>query len=181
MKKLFKVVGILFLFLNPNAFSAEQTKTLLKPGWSFKGFFGKFDRSSLQRGYQVYTEVCAACHSLNYLSYRNLSEKGGPEFSIEQAKAKLDIEKQANEAKLKKDLMMFEFELNMKLEKIKADALKGKEKEKEDRKDERTRIQATQQSELIDQRNNDKLPKNFESTSNDTMGGGFGLGGFDPR
>ena len=86
MKKLFKVVGILFLFLNPNAFSAEQTKTLLKPGWSFKGFFGKFDRSSLQRGYQVYTEVCAACHSLNYLSYRNLSEKGGPEFSKEQVK-----------------------------------------------------------------------------------------------
>ena len=86
MKKLLKVVGILFLFLSTNSFSAEQTKTLLEPGWSFKGFFGKFDRSSLQRGYQVYTEVCAACHSLNYLSYRNLSEKGGPEFSKEQVK-----------------------------------------------------------------------------------------------
>ena len=103
------------------------------------------------------------------------------EISIEQAKAKLDIEKQANEAKLKKDLMIFEFELNMKLEKMKADALRGKEKEKEDRKDERTRIQATQQSELIDQRNNGKMPKNFESAGNDTMGGGFDLGGFDPR
>ena len=86
MKKLLKVVGILFLFLNPNAFSAEQTKTLLKPGWSFKGFFGKFDRAQLQRGYQVYTEVCAACHSMKYLSYRNLSQPGGPEFSEQQAK-----------------------------------------------------------------------------------------------
>ena len=58
----------------------------MSPGWSFKGFFGKFDRASLQRGYQVYTEVCAACHSMKYLSYRNLSEAGGPEFSVEQAK-----------------------------------------------------------------------------------------------
>ena len=60
---------------------------LLKTDWSFKGLFGKFDRGSLQRGYQVYTEVCASCHSLKYVSYRNLAEKGGPEFSIEQAKA----------------------------------------------------------------------------------------------
>ena len=72
------------LFLQWNA--AERTHELLNPGWSFKGFFGKFDRASLQRGYQVYTEVCAACHSMKYLSYRNLSEPGGPEFSKEQAK-----------------------------------------------------------------------------------------------
>ena len=54
---------------------------ILKTDWSFKGLFGKFDRGSLQRGYQVYTEVCASCHSMKYLSYRNLGEKGGPEFS----------------------------------------------------------------------------------------------------
>ena len=66
--------------------AAERSHELLSPGWSFKGFFGKFDRASLQRGYQVYAEVCAACHSMKYLSYRNLSEAGGPEFSIEQAK-----------------------------------------------------------------------------------------------
>ena len=86
MKRFFKIIVIIFLFINSNSISAEQTNKLLKPGWSFKGFFGKFDRSSLQRGYQVYTEVCASCHSLNYLSYRNLSEKGGPEFSEEQVK-----------------------------------------------------------------------------------------------
>ena len=59
----------------------------LKTDWSFKGVFGTFDRASLQRGYQVYQEVCAGCHSVQHLSYRNLSEKGGPEFSVEEAKA----------------------------------------------------------------------------------------------
>ena len=59
----------------------------MKTDWTFKGLFGKFDRASLQRGYQVYTEVCASCHSMKYLSYRNLAEKGGPEFSEAQAKA----------------------------------------------------------------------------------------------
>ena len=53
----------------------------------FVGIFGTFDRASLQRGYQVYQDVCAGCHSVQHLSYRNLSEKGGPEFSIEEAKA----------------------------------------------------------------------------------------------
>ena len=41
----------------------------------------------MQRGYQVYQEVCASCHSLKYVSYRNLSEPGGPEFSNDEAKA----------------------------------------------------------------------------------------------
>ena len=59
----------------------------MKADWTFKGLLGKFDRASLQRGYQVYTEVCAACHSMKYISYRNLMEKGGPEFSEEQVKA----------------------------------------------------------------------------------------------
>jgi len=59
----------------------------LNVDWSFKGIFGTFDRASLQRGYQVYQEVCSGCHSVQHLSYRNLSEEGGPEFSIEEAKA----------------------------------------------------------------------------------------------
>ena len=59
----------------------------LNTEWSFKGIFGTFDRASLQRGYQVYQEVCAGCHSVQHLSYRNLSENGGPEFSVEEAKA----------------------------------------------------------------------------------------------
>jgi ubiquinol-cytochrome c reductase cytochrome c1 subunit len=88
VKKIFKLFSIIILLsLNIySAFSAEKVE-YLKTDWSFKGLFGKFDRASLQRGYQVYTEVCAACHSMKYLSYRNLSEKGGPEFSVAQAKA----------------------------------------------------------------------------------------------
>ncbi len=88
MKNIIKLFSIIILFCasSVNVISAEKVE-YLKTDWTFKGLFGKFDRASLQRGYQVYTEVCAACHSMKYLSYRNLSEKGGPEFSVAQAKA----------------------------------------------------------------------------------------------
>ena len=84
--KFFYLILICSFFFSHSVFGEEKTK-LLTTDWSFKGFFGKFVRGSLQRGYQVYTEVCASCHSMKYLSYRNLSETGGPEFSEEQAKA----------------------------------------------------------------------------------------------
>ena len=93
MKNIFKPWVIIFLvfllttFFSFKVFSAENNKKLLTTDWSFKGFTGKFDRSSLQRGYQVFTEVCASCHSMQYLSYRNLAEPGGPEFSEAEAKA----------------------------------------------------------------------------------------------
>ena len=88
MKNILKLFSVIILFSasSVNVISAEKVE-FLKTDWTFKGLFGKFDRASLQRGYQVYTEVCAACHSMKYLSYRNLSEKGGPEFSVAQAKA----------------------------------------------------------------------------------------------
>ena len=79
------IVGLIISIFSQSI--AAEKVDYLKTDWSFKGIFGKFDRASLQRGYQVYTEVCAACHSMKYLSYRNLTEKGGPEFSLEQAKA----------------------------------------------------------------------------------------------
>ena len=88
MKIFFKSILFLtfFVIYGLNSIAAEKSHELLSPGWSFKGFFGKFDRAQLQRGYQVYTEVCSACHSIKYLSYRNLSQPGGPEFSDQQAK-----------------------------------------------------------------------------------------------
>jgi len=89
VKKIIKLLFFLTLlinFNNPKAI-AESSSKLLKVDWSFKSFIGKFDRASLQRGYQVYNEVCSSCHSVKYLSYRNLAEKGGPEFSEEEAKA----------------------------------------------------------------------------------------------
>ena len=87
MKKLASLF-ILFtsiLFFQNQSISAEKPK-FLETDWTFKGLFGKYDRGALQRGYQVYTEVCAACHSMQYLSYRNLAEPGGPEFTEEEAK-----------------------------------------------------------------------------------------------
>jgi hypothetical protein len=77
--------------------------------------------------------------------------------------------------------MELEFQFNMQLKGVEVDGQKNKESQKEDRKDERTRIQASQQSELIDQRNSGKPPKNFESAGNDILSGDFDLGAFDPR
>ena len=80
------LITILFFGFSVTSNAAEKVE-YLKTDWSFKGLFGKFDRAALQRGYQVYTEVCSSCHSMKYLSYRNLAEEGGPEFTIAQAKA----------------------------------------------------------------------------------------------
>ena len=103
------------------------------------------------------------------------------EAELEEVKSQLDVRKMMQEANIKKELMAYEFQLNMQLKQMEAEVLKTKEKEKEDRKDQRTRIQATQQSEMIDQRNNQKPPKNFESSGNDILSGGFDLSTFGPR
>lgn len=81
------VVACLIFFFTNISIAKETNIELLKQNWSFDGFFGKFDRTSLQRGYQVYKEVCASCHSMKQVSFRNLSEPGGPEFSEAEVKA----------------------------------------------------------------------------------------------
>ena len=88
MKNLLRILSLIILFFGSTYYSnAAEKIEYLKTDWSFKGLFGKFDRGALQRGYQVYSEVCSSCHSMKYLSYRNLAEKGGPEFTEAQAKA----------------------------------------------------------------------------------------------
>ena len=99
---------------------------------------------------------------------------------LSQMQAQIDMQKTQQEAALKKELMALEFQYNMQLKGVEVDGVKDREKQKEDRKDERTKIQATQQSEMIEQRNSGKPPKNFESAGNDILGGGFDLGSFDP-
>jgi len=98
-----------------------------------------------------------------------------------QMEAEIEAQKMLQEVQMKKELMALEFQYNMQLKGIEVEGMKSREKEKEDRKDERTKIQATQQSEMIEQRNSGKPPKNFESAGNDILGGGFDLGSFDPR
>ena len=100
---------------------------------------------------------------------------------LEQMKAQLESQKMQQEVMHKKELMELEFQYNMQLKGIEVDGMKDREKQKEDRKDERTKIQATQQSELIDQRKTGAPPKKFESAGNDILGGGFGMETFNPR
>ncbi len=62
---------------------------LVKPArheWSFAGFFGRYDQAQLQRGYQVYKEVCASCHAMKLVKFRNLADEGGPGFSEDAVK-----------------------------------------------------------------------------------------------
>ena len=100
--------------------------------------------------------------------------------SIEQAKSQFEIQRMQTEAQIKRELMAEEFNYQMQFAQIRANAEKTKEQDIEDRKDKRVKIQGTQQSELIDQRKNDTLPKNFESAGNDSLGG-FNLEQFSPR
>ena len=101
-------------------------------------------------------------------------------LQLEQGKSQFEIQRMQTEAEIKKQLMAEEFNYNIQLAEAKSRVERDKEKEIENRKDERARIIGTQQSEMIAQRQNDELPKNFESSGFDSLGG-FGLEQFEPR
>ena len=67
--------------------AAGEAVHIDKQSWSFAGIFGTYDQNQLQRGFQVYREVCASCHGARLIAFRNLSEPGGPSFSEDQVKA----------------------------------------------------------------------------------------------
>ena len=94
---------------------------------------------------------------------------------LEQVKAQIDSQKLTQEAKLKKELMTYEFQLNMQLKQMEESIANKKETQKEDRKDQRVKLQGEEQ------RKNKNSAKNFESSGNDSLDGDFDLGGFDPR
>jgi cytochrome c1 len=79
--------GLAALGAAPSAAQDHDTPDPSALKWSFAGPFGKFDRAQLQRGFKVYREVCANCHSLSLVGFRNLADPGGPEFSPAQAAA----------------------------------------------------------------------------------------------
>jgi ubiquinol-cytochrome c reductase cytochrome c1 subunit len=90
MKKMLKTLATAmagFLLIAGAASAAEGQKDAKAISYSFEGPFGTFDKGQLQRGYKVYKEVCSSCHSMKLVSFRNLSEHGGPGFSVEQVKA----------------------------------------------------------------------------------------------
>ena len=99
------------------------------------------------------------------------------DMQMEEKRNGMKIQFMKQEAEMKMRLMDHEFEINRKLREMDSQVTMQKEGQKEDRKDERTKIQASQQSQLIDQRKNETTPKNFESKGNDSLGSGMGVAG----
>jgi hypothetical protein len=135
-------------------------------------------QQNIQMQAQANTQAAQAAAQVELQKEQALAQG---QAQLEQMKAQIEAQKMQQEVLHKKELMALEFQYNMQLKGVEVDGMKSREKEKEDRKDERTKIQATQQSEMIEQRNSGKPPKNFESAGNDILGGGFDLGSFDPR
>ena len=87
-KTLLAALALVAGIANPAlAQDSHATAPIEKQSWSFAGIFGTYDQNQLQRGFQVFREVCASCHGARLISFRNLAENGGPGFSEEQVKA----------------------------------------------------------------------------------------------
>jgi ubiquinol-cytochrome c reductase cytochrome c1 subunit len=78
------VAGLAF---GSSAQAAGAAVHIEKQSWSFAGIFGQYDKNQLQRGFQVFREVCSSCHGARLMAFRNLGEEGGPEFTEAQVKA----------------------------------------------------------------------------------------------
>ena len=141
----------------------------------------EMDRQMQMQNIQAQTESNA--QSAQAAAMADMQKQQGiaeSKVSINRAQLEFDMTKLEREAMIKKELMQHEFNLNMQLKQMDLQVINDKEKYKEDRKDDRTKLQATQQSELIEQRKGNSGPKNFESAGFDTLGG-FGLEQFEPR
>ena len=139
------------------------------------------DRQIQQQNIQAQTESNAqAAQAASAAEMQKEQALAETKISINQAQLEFDIKKMEREAQIKMQLMQTEFDLNMKLKDGERQVIKDKEKYKEDRKDERTRIQASQQSDLIEQRKKDLPAKKFESRGFDNLCG-FDLEQFEPR
>ena len=155
---------------NPNPALREENK-----GW-FSKLMQKWDDSTVQGAGSPLNPFNAVINVFNPNAARQLEIKRR-RYKREYKDSGLS----EREAQLKKELMYEEFKLNMQLKEADLNVIKDKEKYKEDRKDDRTKIQASQQSKLIDQRKNNKPPQNFESDMGFDTLGGFGMEQFEPR
>ena len=102
------------------------------------------------------------------------------EMQLETQKSELRKQEMMSEADLKKQLMQLEFHYNMQIKEKESKGLSDRESSKENRKDDRTKMQASQQSKLIEQRTGGGQPVDFESSGNDNLSGNFDLGQFEP-
>jgi hypothetical protein len=139
---------------------------------------GESQAQASQAAAEAETQKAQALHALQLeVIQAQAAEKSKHIVQEMEAKSQHMME----ESTIKKELMQMEFEINMKLQGMDMDQKNMKDTIKEDRKDGRMKMQASQQSELIDQRINKKPAKNFESSGNDIMSGEFGIGEFGPR
>ena len=135
----------------------------------------EFQQQNIKAQADANTQTQQAAAAAEVDKQRGINES---KIELEEAKSKLEQDEMTREANLKKELMNHEFKLNMQLKDKELEGLKAQENIREDRKDERTRIQASQQSELIDQRKSGNPPKKFESSGNDIIGKGIDISGF---
>ncbi len=96
MKKILLAATAAFTFTAVSAQAAEHVE-IPKEKWSFDGVLGTFDRAQLQRGFQVYKDVCSACHSLNYISFRNFEALGYSEEQVKTLAAEYEVQDGPND------------------------------------------------------------------------------------
>ena len=99
MRKILLVASAVAALAIPSVLNAaeEHEVELAKQEWSFNGVFGKFDKQQVQRGFQVYKDVCAACHSLQYLAFRNLADLGYNEGQVKAIAAGYEVDDGPND------------------------------------------------------------------------------------
>lgn len=85
-------VTLLFGYAPATVNAAGEAAELDHQDWSFDGVFGRFDRQQLQRGFQVYREVCASCHGLDYIAFRNLESIGYSEDQVKVLASEYSVE-----------------------------------------------------------------------------------------
>ena len=144
----------------------------------------KFDQDQQSKTQNIQAQAQANAQSQQVAAQMEMQKNQAlsqQKAELAEVEAQLEMQKMQNEKELKKELMKYEFDLNMALKDKEGEVYTNREKFKEDRKDERTRIQASQQSKLIEQRKDRRGEQEFESAGNDTMGSGFNLETFEPR
>ena len=97
MHKLATIVSLWMVVASGHSLAAGSALVPAKQNWSFNGLFGTFDRGALQRGYQVYNEVCAGCHGLRLVAYRNLTEIGLTEQQVKKIAASKTVKDGPND------------------------------------------------------------------------------------
>jgi hypothetical protein len=142
----------------------------------------KLEREQLQAQQNIQAQAQANAETAEKVAMMEVEKQQAltsEKVAIEQAKSQFEMQRMMQEAQLKKELMAEEFQYSMQLAQAANTTTQNKEAEIEDRKDKRLKMQGTQQSELINQRQTDGSPKDFESSGNDVMGG-FDLSSFEP-